>query len=165
MQYYDEGLAERFFQFWEFNIPPVLIFCNSCLGILIFRAFMEQEFYTLGAFEFPADVQIIKGRLESDGIPVFLRDENTINTDPLISQAIGGVKLQVYTKDKDRALAIYDEIRNYAVDDSGKPITCPNCKAQKSEIYYSRRGILNKLFPFFEAKKYKCTHCNMITKA
>ena len=42
---------------------------------------MKQEFYTLGAFEFAADVQIIKGKLESEGIPVFLKDENTINTD------------------------------------------------------------------------------------
>ena len=126
---------------------------------------MEYEFYTLGAFEYVADVQIIKGRLESEGIAVFLRDENTLNTDPLISSAIGGVKLQVYTRDKDRAIAIYDEIRNYALDDDGSPIVCPNCKAKKSEVYYSRRGLLNKLFPFFEKKKYRCTNCQMITKS
>lgn len=125
---------------------------------------MANEFYTIGSFEYPADVQIIKGRLESEGIMVFLRDENTLNTDPLISQAIGGVKLQVYTKDKNRAIAIYDEIRNYALDDDGNPITCPNCKAQRSEVYYTRKGIFNKLFPFFEKKKYKCLQCNMITQ-
>lgn len=125
---------------------------------------MANEFYTIGSFEYPADVQIIKGRLESEGIKVFLRDENTLNTDPLISQAIGGVKLQVYTKDKDRATAIYDEIRSYALDDKGEPIVCPNCKAQRSEIYYTRKGIFNKLFPFFERKKYKCLQCNMITQ-
>lgn len=126
---------------------------------------MEQEFYTIGAFEYVADVQIIKGRLESEGIKVFLRDENTLNTDPLISSAIGGVKLQVYTKDKDHATAIYNEIRNYALDNENNPVICPNCKAEKSEVYYSRRGLVNKLFPFFERKKYKCTVCNMITKA
>ncbi|MEX0287915.1 MAG: DUF2007 domain-containing protein [Flavobacteriaceae bacterium] len=126
---------------------------------------MEQEFYTLGAFEYVADVQIIKGKLESEGIKVFLRDENTLNTDPLISSAIGGVKLQVYTSDKIRATEIYDEIRNYALDDNNEPVVCPNCKAEKSEVYYSRRGLVNKLFPFFEKKKYKCTVCNMITKA
>jgi len=125
---------------------------------------MANEFYTIGSFEYPADVQIIKGRLESEGIMVFLRDENTLNTDPLISQAIGGVKLQVYTKDKNRAIAIYDKIRNYAMDDHGNPVTCPNCKAQRSEVYYTRKGIFNKLFPFFEKKKYKCLQCNMITQ-
>ncbi|MEM7380037.1 MAG: DUF2007 domain-containing protein [Bacteroidota bacterium] len=126
---------------------------------------MGSEFFTLAAFEYVADVQIIKGKLESEGIPVFLRDENTLNTDPLISTAIGGVKLQVYTSDKDKAIAIYNEVRSYAVDDDGNPIVCPNCKAEKSEVYYKRQGLFYKLFPFFEPKKYRCTNCNMITKA
>ncbi|MEM9078686.1 MAG: DUF2007 domain-containing protein [Bacteroidota bacterium] len=125
---------------------------------------MESEFHTLGTFEFPADVQIIKGKLESEGIPVFLRDETTINSDPLISSAIGGVKLQVYTVDRERALGIFNEIRNYATDKDGNLIVCPNCKATKSEIYYSRKGIFYKLFPFFEPKKYRCLNCNFITK-
>ncbi len=125
---------------------------------------MKQEFCTIAAFEFVADVQIVKGKLESEGIPVFLRDENTLNSDPIISNAIGGVKLQVYTKDRERAIAIYNDIRSYAADDKGKLIVCPNCKAQKSEVYYDRKGIFYKLFPFFETRKYKCTNCNMITR-
>lgn len=125
---------------------------------------MEEKFYQLAAFEYVADVQIVKGKLESEGIPVFLRDENTLNSDPLISNAIGGVKLQVYAKDKDRAIAIYNEIRAYALDDNGNPITCPNCKAQKSEVYYERKSIFYKLFPFFEKRKYKCLNCEIVTK-
>lgn len=125
---------------------------------------MEEKFYLLASFEYVADVQIIKGKLESEGIPVFLRDENTLNSDPIISNAIGGVKLQVYAKDKDKALAIYNEIRAYAVDDNGNPIICPNCKAQKSESYYERKSIFHKLFPFFEKRKYKCLSCGIITK-
>ncbi|MFS4468797.1 DUF2007 domain-containing protein [Maribacter sp. 2210JD10-5] len=125
---------------------------------------MEEKFYLLAAFEYAADVQIIKGKLESEGIPVFLRDENTLNSDPLISNAIGGVKLQVYSKDKERALKIYDEVRAYALDDEGNPIVCPNCKATKSEAYYNRAGIFYKLFPFFEKRKYKCLNCGIITK-
>lgn len=125
---------------------------------------MNNEFFTLASFEFPADVQIIKGKLEAEGIKVFLRDENTINSDPLISSAIGGVKLQVYTTDKERAITIYNEVRSYATDNDGNPIKCPNCNAEKSEIYYSRNGIFYRLFPFFEPKKYRCTSCQFITK-
>ena len=125
---------------------------------------MKHEFFTLGTFEFPADVQIIKGKLESEGISVFLRDETTINSDPLISAAIGGVKLQVYSVDKERAKLIFDEVRNYATDENGQLIVCPNCGAKKSEIYYSRNSIFYKLFPFFEPLKYRCLECNMITK-
>lgn len=125
---------------------------------------MKQEFYTIGAFEYVADVQIIRAKLESEGVPVFLRDEYTLNTDPLISSAIGGVKLQVYTRDKDRAMAIYNELRNYAVDDSGNPVVCPNCRAMRSEVYYSRKKLLYKLFPFLEPRKYRCLNCEMITQ-
>jgi len=124
---------------------------------------VEKKFYTIASFEYPADVQILKGKLESEGIPVFLRDENTLNSDPLISSAIGGVKLEVFSEDKERALAIYDEIRAYALDDDDNPITCPNCKAKKSEAFYERKGIFNKLFPFFEKRKYKCLNCGIIT--
>ncbi len=125
---------------------------------------MEEKFFTIAAFEYAADVQIVKGKLESEGIAVFLRDENTLNSDPMISNAIGGVKLQVYAKDKGRALEIYNEIRAYAVDNLGNPIRCPNCKAQKSEAYYERKTIFHKLFPFFEKRKYKCLNCGIITK-
>ena len=125
---------------------------------------MNRKFFTLAAFDYPADVQILKGKLESEGIPVFLRDENTLNSDPLISNAIGGVKVEVYQEDSERALEIYNEIRAYAVDDEGRPIVCPNCRAMKSEAYYERKGLLNKLFPFFEKRKYKCLNCGMITK-
>lgn len=125
---------------------------------------MEQKFYQLASFEYAADVQIIKGKLESEGIPVFLRDENTLNSDPLISNAIGGVKLQVYAKDRERAIAIYNEIRAYALGDDGNPVVCPNCKATKSESFYTRKGIFYKLFPFFEKRKYKCLNCGIITK-
>lgn len=124
---------------------------------------MEETFYQLASFEYAADVQIIKGKLESEGIPVFLRDENTLNSDPLISNAIGGVKLQVYSKDKQRAVAIYNEVRAYALDDNNNPVVCPNCKATKSEVFYSRKGIFYKLFPFFEKRKYKCLNCEIIT--
>jgi len=125
---------------------------------------MENTFYHLASFEYVADVQIVKGKLASEGIPVFLRDENTLNSDPLISNAIGGVKLQVYSRDKERALKIYNEIRAYAIDNNGNPIVCPNCKASKSEAYYRNKGFLNKLFPFFEKRKYKCLNCGIITK-
>jgi len=124
---------------------------------------MEAKFYLLASFEYAADVQIVKGKLESEGIPVFLRDENTLNSDPLISNAIGGVKLQVYSKDKERALAIYNEVRAYALDENDNPIVCPNCKASRSEVYYNRKGVFYKLFPFFEKRKYKCLNCGIIT--
>jgi DNA-directed RNA polymerase subunit RPC12/RpoP len=126
---------------------------------------MSKNLVTLGSFEFLADVQIIKGRLESEGINVTLKDENTIGVEPFASNAIGGIKLQVHTSDKEKAQAIYNELRKYAVDENGDLIKCPNCSAQKSEVFYKRNTLVYKLFPFFEPKKYRCTNCEFITKA
>jgi len=126
---------------------------------------MVNEWITLGSFEFQSDVQVIKGKLESEGIQVNLKDENTVGVEPFASNAIGGIKLQVLKQDEKVAKAIYDEIRNYAVDDDGNLITCPNCKKQKSEVYYSRNTLMHKLFPFFEPKKYRCLNCNFIRRA
>lgn len=125
---------------------------------------MNSEFYTLATFEYVADVQILKGRLESDGIPVFLRDEHTLNSDPMISNAIGGVKLQVYYSDRERASEVYNEVRAYAIDEYGNLRACPNCKAKRMEIYFTGKGLFYKLFPFFEKRKYKCINCGFITK-
>ncbi len=124
---------------------------------------MTDTLYTLGSFEFVAEVQAIKGRLESEGITVFLKDENTVSIDPFASNALGGVKLQVPESQKKRAQEIYDEVRSYALDNHGKPVICPNCKAQRSEVYYARKGIFYKLFPFLERRKFKCLNCQIIT--
>ncbi|NJW54799.1 DUF2007 domain-containing protein, partial [Salinimicrobium sp. CDJ15-91] len=56
---------------------------------------MKEIFSTVAVFQYSAEAQIIKGRLESEGINSFLVDNHTIDTDPLVSNAIGGVKLKV----------------------------------------------------------------------
>lgn len=121
-----------------------------------------KEFFTIASSTYPADIQILKGKLESEGIAVFLRDENTINTDPLISDAIGGVKLQVYESDKEKAIAIYKQLKSYVADEGGNLIACPNCTKQQLEVVYLRKNLLYKLFPFFEPKKYRCDNCNLL---
>lgn len=130
-----------------------------------YSIWMAKELVTLGSFEFLSDVQVIKGKLESEGISVFLKDANTVGIEPFASNAIGGIKLQVHPVDEERAREIYDEVRSYAQDQEGNLITCPNCKRQKSEVYYSRNTLMHKLFPFLEPKKYRCLHCKFIRRA
>ncbi len=121
---------------------------------------MEEKFYMIASFDFAADAQILKGKLEAEGIPAFMQNENTLNAE----NPRNAIKLQVYSKDKEKAIEIYNEIRAYAIDDDGNPIACPNCKATKSEAYYERKSLFHKLFPFFEPRKYKCLNCGIITK-
>lgn len=123
---------------------------------------MENEFYTVASFEYTADAQIIKGKLMSEGIEVFLRDEHTIDVDPMVSHAIGGVKVEVHIKDKEKAISIYNEVREYEKDAQGNPLVCRNCNEKRMIIAPLSKSFIYMLFPFFEKKKYQCNNCGQI---
>ncbi len=58
---------------------------------------------TVITFTLPHDAHFAKGKLQSEGIEVFMKDELTAHVNHLYSAAIGGVKLQV--RDHDVAAA------------------------------------------------------------
>lgn len=64
---------------------------------------------TVAIFHLPQDAYIIKARLESEDIPVFLKDEYSVQTENFLSNAIGGVKLQVSESNAAAATAILKE--------------------------------------------------------
>ncbi|GAB5523765.1 MAG: hypothetical protein Roseis2KO_16370 [Roseivirga sp.] len=69
-----------------------------------------DKMVTVATFHLPQDAYIIRGRLESDGIFCYLKDELTVQSDNIISNAIGGVKLQVHESDVKQALPILEEL-------------------------------------------------------
>ena len=64
-----------------------------------------SKFVTVAVFQYPHEAYAIKGRLESEGIEVFLKDEFTVQTNYL-SNAVGGIKLQINEFDLDKAIPI-----------------------------------------------------------
>jgi putative signal transducing protein len=54
-----------------------------------------ESLVTVAKCSLPGEAHAMRVRLESEGIPVFLFDEFTITMDWLLSNAIGGVKVQV----------------------------------------------------------------------
>mgnify|MGYP003677726930 CR=1 FL=1 len=131
---------------------------------------MSDTFKTIAKFQYSSEAQIIKGRLEFEGIDVFLSDNFTIDTDPLVSNAIGGVKLKVLTKDALKAQDILDSISKYSLDDEGNSIHCPNCNSNKVQLYSTIKdfkaffsfiiGFLSGTLPFYAKDKYRCEICN-----
>lgn len=65
-----------------------------------------SKFVTVATFTYPQEAYVIKSRLEAEGIPVFLKNELTIQTDNFLSNAIGGVQLQISEYDLDNALPL-----------------------------------------------------------
>ena len=126
---------------------------------------MNQNFKILAIFEFSTEAHIIKSKLDSEGLNTMLMDEKTIDSDPLISNAIGGVKLLVHNNDFEKATIIYNEIRVYQKDKDGKDIFCPNCNSTRILIApIQRKNIFYMLFPFFEKTKNICNNCKTIFK-
>ncbi|PKG53451.1 putative signal transducing protein [Olleya sp. 1-3] len=131
---------------------------------------MRQTFKTIAKFQYSAEAQIIKGRLESEGIQVFLSDNITIDTDPLVSNAIGGVKLKVLSTDAMEAQHILESISKYAIDDEGNAMQCPNCTSTEVQLFSTITslksfvafifGFISGTLPFYSKDKYRCANCN-----
>ena len=110
-----------------------------------------NTFVNIARFQYSSEAQTVKGKLQSEGIQVFLVDQVLIDTDPLVSQAVGGIKLNVYTEDEERARAILKEIESYSLDDEGKPVVCPKCESARVKVYThikDVRSFLAFLFSF-----------------
>ena len=130
---------------------------------------MEPQFTFLSSYTYSSEAQIFKGLLESNGIDVFLRDNHTVDADPLVSNAVGGVKLFVKTQDLDRAKTILSEVRQCSVDENGQPVKCPNCGAQKAEMVTSYKekktffALIASFFlgglPLYANHHYQCAEC------
>ena len=130
---------------------------------------MKKTFETVAKFTYSSEAVIVKGRLESEGIPVFMTDHLTIDTDPLVSNAIGGVKLKVYTEDKIRAQEVLNSINEFSLNDEGEAMVCPNCQSTEVD-YFSNVNSLASLgafligflfgsLPFYNKYDYRCRNC------
>lgn len=81
---------------------------------------------TVDAFDSPLNANILASRLEAEGIPCFIADDETIAAHNLLSGPVGGIKVQVGEADAARATAISREV---AASRSGKP-PCPRCRSR-----------------------------------
>ena len=126
---------------------------------------MNNNYTILAVFEYSTDAYVTKSKLDSEGVKTMLMDEATIDSDPLISGAIGGVKLLVHNDNLEKASEIYNDIRTYQKDEDGKDIFCPKCKSNRILVApLHRKNIIYMLFPFFEGRKLICNNCKTLFK-
>lgn len=62
-----------------------------------------MRFLTLCSFDNYIDANLLLGRLQEEGINCWLQDEHTVTIDPILTNAIGGIKLMVYFSQVERA--------------------------------------------------------------
>lgn len=139
-----------------------------------------SKLVTIRTFDTYLPAQILKGRLESEGIPCHLKDEQSVTMYWFWSGALGGVKVQVLETDRDSAEALIrsTELQHEAeqatpgfwddddIDqlDPGNRI-CIHCGSRNTRRhdYKKRRAFLSILllgFPLmFRSDRWHCFHC------
>lgn len=129
------------------------------------------DLVTIATFSHSLEASLVKARLESEGIFVFLADQYMVTMNWLYSNAIGGVRLQVPETEVERALQILayephkEEFHEAILTDSADHDRCPKCESINTEYhrFETRLVFLSWLLlsfplPFFK-RKWKCNDC------
>lgn len=66
----------------------------------------HMKFIELCSFDNYVTANIILGMLQEAGVNCHLKDEYTVTIDPLLSPALGGIKIMVYEAQYNRALEL-----------------------------------------------------------
>lgn len=144
---------------------------------------MTENIITLKTFMFPTEAYPLMSRLEYEGIECFLDGENTVSVHPFLSNAIGGVKLNIKESDLGKALEIIKQNEQiFKENKTHNDITpesfskgfvkvetfCPKCESmnvyrKKFPLY---KTILAIVFTplLFLTKKHYCADCGHIWK-
>ena len=94
-----------------------------------------MDFVLLNAYPNYVEAHIAKGVLEEQGIPSWLKDENTVTIDPILTNAVGGIKLMVSRENAQKAWDILEALRN----EQKKAIVCPKCGSHNIELVSTPR--------------------------
>lgn len=98
----------------------------------------ETNWTTVDRFFHPTDAHIAAGKLESEGIPVFLLGINHASANWLLSNALGGIRLQVPASRVDDARQLLAQLEK-AADESD--IECPECGGSETDAMSNTRKI------------------------
>lgn len=88
-----------------------------------------MTFVTVASFDNYIEANIILGKLQNEGLDAFLRDEYTVTIDPILTNAIGGIKLTVMEKDVQEARRL---LAAFAAEKRAL-LECPYCNSHNVE--------------------------------
>jgi hypothetical protein len=118
------------------------------------------------------EAHMLKTKIQNAGFECTLIDEKTVDTDPLVSQAIGGVKLRVKKSDLKDVIEVMDGIPEMVlINPKGHIVSCANCHSKQvaSAVHDEDglsgvfKGIIRSakmLNPSYSDNIYLCLKCN-----
>lgn len=70
-----------------------------------------ENFIVIAIFHYTHEIEILKHRLEQEGINYFFENEATASVAPMYSLALGGIKLKIHRNDIDAVNCILEELK------------------------------------------------------
>jgi DNA-directed RNA polymerase subunit M/transcription elongation factor TFIIS len=130
---------------------------------------MTGEWVTVASFSQPVEAHLARTKLESEGIPCVVGDENLVRVDWFLSNAVGGVKVMVPRAEAEHARDVLRPRPRLVVVERGEPadgeMICPRCHCD--DVYYRRYNrrvagvfmlLLGFLIPWRDSR-WTCTRC------
>lgn len=124
-----------------------------------------MDFVELRSFDNYIEANIVLNMLQHENINCHLKDEYTVTIDPLLSPALGGMKLMVHTLHVERAW----DMMKAAEEKYLKSIPCPVCKVHSLQMISITKKHKCKLAALASmllngkslevSKIYKCSSC------
>ena len=71
-----------------------------------------EDFITIAVFNYQHEIEILKHRLNMEGVVYFFENETTLQVAPMYSVALGGIKLKIHPNDTETVIAILDELND-----------------------------------------------------
>jgi predicted RNA-binding Zn-ribbon protein involved in translation (DUF1610 family) len=124
---------------------------------------------TLRSFDNYFYANIMLTKMEDAGIECWLKDENTVTIDPLLSNAIGGIKLVVKETDVEDATKLLQQFDEEYL----RSVKCPKCGSNtitsvtKPGVSNYITAILTWLFSSYAVgaeQIYQCSTCGWESK-
>jgi len=145
---------------------------------------MEDRLITIATFMYLTEAYPLITRLEDEGIECSMGDENIVSVQPFLSNAVGGVKVNIKESDWERALSILKQIKQdnkveekkidekWVKDFVAVETYCPECEStqvfrRKFPWYLTVLAIIFApiyLPLVFLTKKHYCGDCGHIWK-
>ena len=97
-------------------------------------------YVVLNSYNTYIDAHIARGVLETEGITCWLNDENTITINPVLTNAVGGIKVMVMEEDAQQAIEILARLKREQL-----AIVCPKCGSTNTELVSTPRKASNWL--------------------
>ena len=100
-----------------------------------------MSFVPLRSYDSYIPASLMMQRLEAEGIKAYLQDEHTLTLGPMLTNALGGIKLMVYKEQLDRATVLVNGYES----DYLKAGTCPKCGSHNIQFITQSGNMSNWL--------------------